>query len=276
MKRTFGDRGTLDILQGRESPNVPGCKTPVNWSFPARANVSTTDVRMLRRLFDTVMLVLVLTLASGFRAEAQEIRSPYRFIEQGKEISVFGGYFGGAEGQFGLGAKSAPMFGARFGFELTGPFGLEVASFLTNTSRDVVDPGGAEGPVAIAETDATLLAFEVRPRMSLTGRRTWNGLQPYIIGGVGVLAELQGTGVADLGLEEEDRFQFGTKFSASAGAGIRVLAGERLVGRVEFLANFHKLGTPGGFSDPNLDIGVVPEDAWVTAPTFAVSFGIRF
>ncbi len=276
MKRIFGDRGTLDILQGRGSPNVPGCKRPVNRGFPARVNVSTTDVRMLRRLFDTVMLVLVLTLLTGSPGEAQEIQSPYRFIEQGKELSVFGGYFGGAEGQFGLGAKAAPMFGARFGFELTGPFGLEVVSFLSNTTRDVVDPGAAEGPTPIAETNVTLMGIEARPRMALTGRRTWNGLQPYIIGGIGVLAELQGTGVADLGIEEEDRFQFGTKFSASAGAGIRVLAGERLVGRVEFLANFHKLQTPGGFSDPDLDLGVVPEDAWVNAPTFAVSFGIRF
>ena len=77
-------------------------------------------------------------------------------------------------------------------------------------------------------------------------------------------------------LTEADRFDFGTKFTGSFGAGTRVILGRRLTLRLDASILLYQLGTPGGFDDPDRDLGTVPESEWVSARGLTLGLAYRF
>lgn len=210
--------------------------------------------------------------------QAQSIPSPYRYIEEGQEGGFFVGYFDADPGRYELGPKSALMTGLRYGLELAGPLGLEGVATVVPTERDVINPGRAPGERAVDVAEATLLFVEARLRFALTGRRTWNRLQPYAAAGIGLGMDVQGNQREDDLLLAADRFNFGTRFVGSFGAGTRVILGSRLTLRLDASLLLYQLRTPGGFQDPDreLDLGNVPDSEWVAGRGLSLGLAYRF
>lgn len=222
---------------------------------------------------------LFLLLAAAPAAQplaAQSIPSPYRFIEERQEVGVFAGLFHGDAGEYGFGPGPGPAAGIRYGIELTGPLGLEGLTTFVPTTRDVINPGRPEGDRKVEEAEVALVLFEARLRFALTGRRTWHGFQPYAFIGAGLGFDAQGAQSEDLVLAEDDRFDFGTRFQASGGGGIRFMLGRRWVLRADAALLLYELDTPSGFFDEDRDLGVVPESEWVNSTTVTLGLAFRF
>jgi hypothetical protein len=227
------------------------------------------------------LVVVLLLLAAPFAPgplglEGQEIPSPYRFFEKRQEAGVFAGYVQRGTGLFGFGPKSSVGAGARYSIQLGGPFALEGVGMFTPTTRDIVDPSAEEGSRVLGEADAQLLSFDLRLRFSLTGDRTWRGLHPYIFFGGGVAFDIAGDVPEDGLLLPEDQFDFGSKFVAPFGAGLRWFVTERLIVRTDFTINLYRLSTPPGFLDPERDLPSIGEREWVSGPGFTLGFAIQF
>lgn len=227
-----------------------------------------------------IPLALVAVLAAGVPAAAplaaQSIPSPYRFIEERQEIGVFGGLFHGDAGRYGFGPGPGPLSGLRYGLELSGPLGLEGLVSFAPTTRDVINPGREEGDRKVEEAEVALVFFEARLRFALTGRRTWHGFQPFAFVGAGLGFDAAGDQAEDLVLPEDDRFDFGTRFQGTGGAGVRFLLGRRWVLRADAALLLYELETPQGFFDEDRDLGAVPEKEWVNTTTVSLGFAFRF
>jgi len=231
----------------------------------------------VRRTFRFIALTaLALALGAG-SAAAQDIDSPYRFVEKRKEASIYAGYTGPAEGRFGFGPQGGPTLGARFGVDISNFLGLDAHLAYASLERNVVDPTGAEGPRAISTAAVDQYQLELRARIQLTGRRSWYGLQPQLYGGIGLRGDLAGTQAGDFAVAEEFRFEpSSSQFSANGGVLVRVILGDRLTARIEAGALLYRLGTPGGYTDPELDFGSVGRNQWANASNFGISLGYRF
>lgn len=216
-----------------------------------------------------------LAILAAAPAGAQSIPSPYRFIEEGQEAGAFVSYLSTDAGRFGFGPRSGITMGIRYGLELAGPIGLEGVATLAPLKRDVVGPGSVGG-APLEEAETALVFIEARLRFALTGRRTWRGMQPFVYAGAGVGFDARGSQSEDQLLTDVDRFDFGTKFVGSAGAGTRIVLPGPFVLRLDAGLLLYQLKTPSGFEDPVWDLGEVPDSEWVTGKTFSLGFAYRF
>lgn len=218
-----------------------------------------------------------MVLLASAPAAAQSIPSPYRFIEKRQEGGAFVGYFSADPGRFGFGPKSALAAGVRYGLELSGPLGLEGVATFVPTERDVVNPARDEGDRVVGEpAEVSLLFIEARLRFALTGRRTWHGIHPYIFAGAGLGLDVQGRQQEDEVLLEDDRFEFGTRFIGSTGAGVRLILADRLVIRADAALQLYQLKTPGGFQDPDRNLGTVPDSEWMSGKSITLGLAWLF
>ncbi|HSG46232.1 MAG TPA: hypothetical protein VLA43_00330 [Longimicrobiales bacterium] len=225
----------------------------------------------------TLSALLVGTAILAAPTAAQSIPSPYRFIEKGQEGGFFVGYFDTDPGRFGFGPKSAYSAGIRYGLELAGPLGLEGVATFIPTERDIINPARAEGDRVVGDpAEVALLFVEARLRFALTGRRTWHGLQPFVFAGVGLGLDVRGNQQEDERILEGDRFDFGTKFLGSAGAGTRLLLGSRFVLRVDGALQLYQLKTPGGFQIPERELGTVPDSEWMSGKSISLGLAYLF
>lgn len=231
----------------------------------------------------TVRIPLLLWVLAGLQApigptplQGQTIPSPYRFFQHRQEAGVFAAVTGQGTGRYGYGPAPGPQFGVRYGLHLGGPFGLEAVFGYSPTTRDVVDPTREEGNWVVGEADSELLSADARLRFSLTGDRSWNGLNPVVFAGAGVVSDLAGSSEVDNLVLPDDRFEFGTRFSALFGGGVRWLITGRLVLRGDATLTMYQLKTPRGYLETDRGLAAVGEKQWVSGPTFSLGLGFQF
>lgn len=222
------------------------------------------------------VLASLCALACAEAASAQSVPSPYRFFETSHEAGVFWGQLSPGRGPFDLGPGPGPVVGVRYGLEVSGPLSLEAAVSYMPTTRKVVDPGRVEGDRVIDEAESEILVGDIRVKLSLTGRRTWHGLNPFLVAGGGVTVDLSGEQPEDERLLVDDRFEMGTGFLGVAGGGLRWFLSDRVVVRGDALLNLWKLDIPRGWRDPARELGPVGEGEWVSGPLLTVGIGYRF
>ena len=257
--------------------------TPIrSWIVPAAG--SGPPGRVHARLRRGLPVFFVALLASGGEfAAAQRIPSPYRPIEHRQTGSIFGGYMSLPTGSLDLGPKSGTLVGGRYAIETGGPVFFEGLLSYLPTRRDVVDPRRQLGDRSIGEADVHLLMLDARLSFSLTGRKTWNRMAPYLFAGAGVAYDAgRGNDLEDI-LLPEDVFRFGTAFTANAGTGARFLLGEKLMVVTDASLKLWQLGTPTGFDDParrpedEMDPLHAPEESeWVGGYGLTLSLAWRF
>src|SRR5690554_2642490 len=109
----------------------------------------------------------------------QTIPSPYRYMERGQGASLFVGQLAGDPGRFDFGPRDEWLLGGRYAIMVSNAFSLEGSAATSFGSRDVVNPARDEGDRVVGEADVQRVLLEARLAFSLTGRRTWRGLQPF-------------------------------------------------------------------------------------------------
>ena len=230
---------------------------------------------MIRQRCASLLLPAVVATVVAAPLRSQEIGSPYRYIERGQEAGVFAGFMATDRGRFGLGPGSQPVVGARYGVEVSGPVALEGLASMSFGPRDVVNPNRVEGDRIVDEAEMRLVFIEARLRFNLTGRRTWNSIQPYAFVGGGVGFDTLGDQDEDFALEEGDRYSFGTQWTGNVGFGGRIILTDRLLVRVDGGLRLYKVDIPGGWRDPERGFENVPEDEWVSGREISVGLGWR-
>jgi hypothetical protein len=221
-------------------------------------------------------LLPFLALLPPSSSGAQTIPSPYRFVDTRQEAGLLLGSVQTGTGRFGFGPSSGLAIGARYGVDVSGPFGLEGAVTYLPTTRDLIDPRRPEGDRVRGEADANLLLIDARLRFSLTGRRTWNNLAPFLFAGAGGAIDLAGDSESEELLREEDRFDLGFSLLGSLGGGVRWMIAENLLVRGDAQLLLWQLDTPQGFSDVSLGFEAVQQVEWVNNAAFTLGLAYRF
>jgi hypothetical protein len=217
--------------------------------------------------------LLLLTLLGSVsllpqRLDAQEIRSPYRYIDETNAVGGFVGFFIGEPGNPGVGPHSGIMFGARYTTRFSGPLSGEINLSLVPTEReiiafdtiaDVIVPTGQM-------VDMNVGLLEGGLRFHLTGPRAWNGMAPFVILTGGIASNLSGASAADATLPADQRFRMGQSFTVGFGGGTDVFVGERFSLRLEARDHILRLRIPAGLTE-----GQRAESMWTN--NFGLSLG---
>lgn len=233
---------------------------------------------MDRRVF-TLLPILICWCAAPPSANAQQIPSPYRYVETGQGAGAFIGVLDPGRGVFQLGPGAGTLLGVRYEITVSGPFSIEGVARGLSTTRDVRDPRRTPGDRKIGEADALLTSLDARVKFTLTGRRTWHGLSPYVMAGGGIVWDMEGQAEIDDRLRPEDRYEFGTSFLGLLGLGIRWLVADHLELRADGALDLYQIDTPAGYRDPDRDLGldvVAPESEWVNGLEGTVGISVRF
>lgn len=223
-----------------------------------------------------VLAVVAVGVASPRPASAQTIPSPYSFIEERQEVGLFAGYMSAGTGRFGYGPSGGPIFGARYGVELSGPLSIELTVGALSGNRDVINPARAEGDRVIGEADVRLKMVDARLRLSATGNRTWHGLSPFLVLGGGVAYDSAGQSATDALLDADEVYKFGTKFFATIGPGVRWFATRRFALRTDAAFSLWQLKSPPGYGDPTLALENVAASEWASGLTVSATLLFRW
>lgn len=179
-------------------------------------------------------------------------------------------------GSLDLGPQLEWFAGARYAIEASGPLFFEGLAGYAPGTRRVVDPRRQEGDRTIGDAEVRMLMASARLGFSLTGRRTWRGLSPFLFAAVGVASDIADAGELDETLDEADRFSFGTAFTASSGTGLRVALGSRLMLRVDGELLFWRISTPAGFHEEGKFENDVEDREWVYGYGLSAGISLRF
>lgn len=223
-----------------------------------------------------VILSLLLGPALAGEARAQEIPSPYRFIENSQEGGAFVGLLELGGGQFELGPRGGPLIGLRYSINVNGPVNFEALASLLSSERWIIDPARPAGDRRVGEADADIGLLEGSLKFSLMGQRTWNSLGPYLLVGGGLAFDVSGDQSADLIVPPEDRFDFGSTFIGHLGTGVRWLPSESFLLRADGRFTLWQLDTPEGFFDTDLEIENPPESEWVSGVSLTLGAALLF
>jgi hypothetical protein len=201
---------------------------------------------------------------------AQQIPSPYRFIEETQSAGAFAGYLWTNSDALDLGPRPAPIVGLRYSIRLSGPVAGEASLGFMPSERTVFTNAATSGDTTevvlqeVGVTNMRILLAEAGLRFSLTGARTWNGLAPYVIGAGGVVADLAGQESVEL--DEDERFDFGPGFAVGLGAGTEWFVGQRFSLRAEIRDQIWRISIPSGLRATGQD-----EARWTN--NFGVTLG---
>ncbi len=209
-------------------------------------------------------------------AAAQVVPSSYRSIEHGQEAGVAGVAYSFGRGSLDLGPQLSWAASGRYSIEASGPLFFEGLAGYAPGTRRVIDPRRPEGDRAIGADDVQMLMASVRMGFSVTGRRTWRRLSPYLFASAGLAYDASEAGELDGSLDPQDRYSFGTAFTTSAGTGLRLALGQRLMLRIDGEALFWRLRTPSGFHEPDKYDGAVEPREWVAGLGVSAGLSLRF
>ena len=218
-------------------------------------------------------LLLPLLALSAAGAAAQEIDSPYRFVDPGQQVNVFVGAIETDPGTLGLGPESDGAVGLRYGIRVTGPFSVEAAATLFPTnrvSRDTVIDGTDTAVVATGvEPEMTIGIVTGGLRFDLTGPRTWHRLMPFALVGVGAAFVVSEDDEADADLSSNLRYDFGTRLVGELGLGVEWFPLDAFTLRLDARNMLWKIEAPEAFAA--LD---APSEEWVQ--NFLLSAGVSY
>jgi hypothetical protein len=214
--------------------------------------------------------------ALGVPAHAQSITSPYRFLDSSQEAGLFVAHISTGESTLGINSSSGVAFGGRYSIVLSGPFMLEADVMYFPTRHAVLDTLVVDSAFSrIGEADHSLVIGTAALRLNLTGQRTWNKLQPFILFGVGGVAEVSQDKDAVNAAPQDARFEFGTSFAGKVGAGVALVPFEGAAIRLDASNLLWKVKTPAALLRE--DIGrPIPTDEWVHNLTFTAGVSIFF
>ena len=215
-------------------------------------------------------------LALGMPVHAQSISSPYRFLDTSQEAGVFVAHISTGESTLGIHSSSGVAFGARYSIVLSGPFMIEADVMYFPTRHAVLDTLVVDSAFSrIGEADHSLVIGTAALRLNLTGQRTWNKLQPFILFGVGGVAEVTRDKDAVNAAPQDARIESGTSFAGKVGAGVAFVPASRVAIRLDASNLLWKVKTPAALLRGNIG-RPIPTDEWVHTLTLTAGVSILF
>jgi opacity protein-like surface antigen len=168
------------------------------------------------------------------------------------------------------------MLGLRYDFGLSGPFVLEATlGWLTSTRALQDTVPGDTTRMTVGDVDFRAISAEVALRFDITGPRTWHGLLPYVLLGVGFTNDRAAESSTQQALPADVRFNFGTRFTATMGGGIEWLPVSRLGLRVDVRNMLWKLKSPSAFLFGDRALSL-PSNQWTQNVAFTAGLSLRF
>lgn len=214
----------------------------------------------------TFLLVLSALVLGHGALGAQEIPSPYRFIDKGQSLGFFVGWLAtGSEltvirdtsstdafdrVSADLGPQPAPIVGARYTARLTGPLLGEVSVAFSPSERRIYDFEFDDDSTSVQAVDTgvreslPIVMADAGLRLNVTGPRTWNGLAPYVAGTVGVVTGIGVNDGADEDLPAGEQLDFGPSLAVGLKLGTDWHVRPRLSVNVEVSDRLWKLSVP--------------------------------
>lgn len=200
----------------------------------------------------SVLLTLALSALAAPLA-AQTIESPIRYIEDTQAVGFYAGHVWTQQPKPALGPRSAPIVGAQYDVRLSGPLHLEAGLGLILSEREVFarpDTLDPFSPVpSIGVVSAPIGLAEAGLRFQLTGARTWHDLAPYVVGSLGVVANLKNREEIERDARDTERFRFGPGLAVGAGMGTEWFLTRRLTLNAEVRDRLWRFDIAEGFSE---------------------------
>lgn len=244
----------------------------------ASATVVPTLIAMPR--FRTLSIVTVLTsllcLGGPLNVEAQQITSPYRFLTTDQGFGMKVGYGGFGSSSVGLQPGSGMIVDFFYGIDLGGAWGFDLGSSMHRSKRDVIDPTREEGERVIGTADARFTEVSARLKFGLTGDRTFHGINPFVLVGVGVGLDFAGASTVEDQLQAGDEFSVGTLFVPSLAGGVRYFVTDRIEVRTEFGLKLWGISPPENFRLETRLGPTIPEKEWVNFTFVTLGLAYRF
>jgi len=169
---------------------------------------------------------LALTALPAVRLTAQAghdpAHSPYMDLHRGVTLRVTGGYFAGSRGSDNtpVGASNGPTAGLRFELQASGALTVAAGVSYANTTA-FYKTAYETAPRTIGPINNDLVLADFGLLLSLTGGKTWHGLQPYVGGTLGLAI---GSKIA----ADTSGYNFGNKFTYAPEVGVRWYPARRL------------------------------------------------
>lgn len=214
---------------------------------------SLSELKVLRRLARLSAVILLaagglLCVHSPAAAQEERIDTPYRWIERGTRVGLYGGYLVTNRGRYDMGPGSAVTLGARFRARLSSPLSLEIGVGYGSSDLWVTDPRLEGGPAVVDTVSTDYLLIQAAFQLALTGARSYRRVQPFITIGGGILQELS-TGTSDILTVPQGPFAFeiGTAPVIHFGAGAEIDVSDRIGISLEARDNLWRIKTPDGW-----------------------------
>ena len=187
------------------------------------------------------VMALLMAMPAAAQVGHEPEDSPFRDLQHRQEFTLLGGWVKARHDPAGVAPRSAPMVGARYEFNLTGPLSLSSDVTAMFADRDVIDPSKPKAQRIPRTEGATVFAADLALAMNLTGRKSWHHLVPQVRGGIGLLR----SSAAD----DSSGFRFGTPFAFSFGGGLKLVPGRtgRIQLRADFTDRLFKLSYPDSY-----------------------------
>ncbi len=231
----------------------------------------------MRGKLQWLLLVLSCSALLPRGAAAQHIASPYRFLGAKQGGTFFAGYLLTGRGSLQLGPRSGPIFGARYDIILSGPFAIEADLGYFSRTRAVWDTTANDTTRhTVGDANFRAVLATAALRFNLTGPRTYHGILPYLLFGLGAALDVSGSSPAETDLGSDIQFNFGTSFTGVLGGGSEFAVGDHLALRVDARNLLWKLKTPRAFLLKSDQALLLPADEWAQNLSLTAGLVIRF
>lgn len=242
---------------------------------------------MIKRTFLSAVALLTFGIVGPGPSAGQSISSPYRFVEGSQGLYAFGASILTNRGVMDLGPGSGIGVGVGYNVRIGGPFNFEARATYFPTERRVYDDESTladstalrenplEGLVQIGTGDMTFLLLDASLRFDVTGPRTWNRIQPFVLLGIGgaFVASSDNSAEEILPSDRDLRFRFRSGFTGHFGAGFELHLSDRFTVRADARDLLWNLDYPRGFLETGRVIG---QDEWVQTGHLALGLTFRF
>lgn len=199
-------------------------------------------------------LALAPAPAAAQQADTVEIETPYRWIPRGLRAGAVGGYVDTGLTSLDLGPQSTPVAGLRGRARISSPISIELSALYGRSDRFAVDPRLESGPAPVDTVSSPWILAEAAMQFALTGDRTWNRLQPFLVLGGGFLVGVAEEESSELSRSEEASLRHDIEVmpALQAGIGAELHLGERFGVSLEARDHLWRVTTPDGFFDESV------------------------
>jgi hypothetical protein len=147
-------------------------------------------MRLLARSVVTTAVVAVIAIPAAAQQVVGRLpaQSSLQDLNDGQRFGLFTGWLTTGLDPVGVRAHSAPIAGVRYDLLMGAPAYLSMRLYGIKSSHDVADPNRPQNDRFNGTASDNQLGADASVEVSLTGERTWHGVQPLTRLGLGFIS----------------------------------------------------------------------------------------